>query len=268
MGWAVPGRPRLRMLQFRRALVALLLCTWCMAGLAYAQTGSAAQVVEAQGSVSLYRDNQEWALFPGDSVQLGQTIITGPDGFATLEVSDGSSFLVYPDSKVVFRKNPGSLRDLIDLFLGRVKIHINRLGGEPNPTRVYTPTAVISVRGTTFEVSVDESEVTTVFVVEGSVGVRHQLLPSSRETVLEAGQSVVVDPLVPLAKAGVDGAGIANAAEDVVRVAASLWRRIGQGSPGGGGGAPSTGGGTTPPLPTDEKAPAPPPPPPPPPPSQ
>ncbi|MDA0207347.1 MAG: FecR family protein [Acidobacteria bacterium] len=250
------------MLPIRRALVALLLCTWCMAGLAYAQTGSAAKVVEAQGSVSLFRDNQEWVLFPGDPVQLGQTIITGPDGFATLEVSDGSSFLVYPDSKVVFRKNPGSLRDLIDVFLGRVKVHINRLGGEPNPTRVYTPTAVISVRGTTFEVSVDESEVTTVFVVEGTVGVRHQLLPSSRETVLEAGQSLVVDPLVPLAKAGVDGAGIANAAEDVVRVAASLWRRIGRGSSGGGGGAPGAGGGTTPPLPTDEKAPAPPPPPP------
>lgn len=258
---AVPGRLRLRMLQFRRALVALLLCTWCMAGLAYAQTGAAAQVVEAQGAVSLLRDNQEWALFPGNLVQLGQTITTGPDGFATLEVSDGSSFLVYPDSKVIFRKNPGSLRDLIDVFLGRVKIHINRLGGEPNPTRVYTPTAVISVRGTTFEVSVDDSEVTTVFVVEGSVGVRHQLLPSSRETVLEAGQSLVVDPLVPLAKAGVDGSGIAHAAEDVVRVAASLWRRIGRGSPGGGSGS-GAGGGTTPPLPTDERAPDPPPPPP------
>ncbi len=267
MGLAALGRLRLRMLQLWRAVAALLLCMLCTAGLAYAQTPSAAaQVVEAQGSVSLLRDNQEWALFPGDSVQLGQTIITGPDGFATLQVSDGSSFLVYPDSKVVFRKNPGSLRDLIDLFLGRVKIHINRLGGEPNPTRVYTPTAVISVRGTTFEVSVDESEVTTVFVVEGSVGVRHQLLPSSRETVLEAGQSLTVDPLVPLAKAGVDGAGIANAAEDIVRVAASLWRRLGgRGSSGGGAGVPgSGGGGPQPPLPTDEKAPEAPPPPPPP----
>jgi hypothetical protein len=249
------------MLPSRRVLVAVWLCTWCMAGAAYAQMGTAAQVVEAQGQVSLWRDNQEWALFPGNLVQLGQTIITGPDGFATLEVSDGSSFLVYPDSKVVFRKNPGSLRDLIDVFLGRVKIHINRLGGEPNPTRVYTPTAVISVRGTTFEVSVDESEVTTVFVVEGTVGVRHQLLPSGKETVLEAGQSLVVDPLVPLAKAGVDGAGIANTAEDVVRVAASLWRRIGQRSPGG---TPSASGGGAPPpsLPTDDKSPDPPPPPP------
>ena len=236
-----------------------------MVASAYGQVNSAAQVVEAQGQVSLWRDSQEWALFPGDAVQLGQTIITGPDGFATLEVSDGSSFLVYPDSRVVFRKNAGSLRDLIDIFLGRVKIYINRLGGEPNPTRVFTPTAVISVRGTTFDVSVDDREVTTVFVHEGAVAVRHQLLPSSRETLVEEGQSLVVDPLTPLAKSGVDGAGIAGAAEDVVRIAASLWRHIG-GSPGGGGGAPSAGGagGGAPPLPTDEKAPEPPPPPPPP----
>lgn len=252
-----------KMLPIRRALIAIWLCTWCMAGALYAQVDSAALVMEAQGQVSLLRGTQEWALFPGDAVQLGQTIITGSDGFATLEVSDGSSFLVYPDSRIVFRKNPGSLRDLIDVFLGRVKIHIQRLGGEPNPTRVYTPTAVISVRGTTFEVTVDETETTTVFVHEGSVGVRHQLLPSRQETVLEAGQSLVVDPLTPLAKSGVDGAGIAGAAEDVVRVAASLWRRLGQ-RPGGGGSVPSggTGGGPGPPLPTDEKAPDPPPPPP------
>ena len=93
-----------------------------MVGSVYAQANSAAQVVEAQGQVSPWRNNEEWALFPGDAVQLGQTIITGPDGFATLEVSDGSSFLVYPDSRVVFRTNAGSLRDLIDIFLGRVKI--------------------------------------------------------------------------------------------------------------------------------------------------
>lgn len=231
----------------------------------HAQTSTAAEVIEAQGQVSLWRDGQEWALFPGNSVQLGQTIITGEDGFATLEVYDGSSFLVYPDSRVVFRKNPGSLRDLIDVFLGRVKIHINRLGGEPNPTRVYTPTAVISVRGTTFDVSFDAEEITTVSVYEGSVGVRHQLLPSGGETVLEEGESLQVYPLAPLAKNGVDGAGVAKVAEEVVRVAASLWQRLG-GRPGSGGGTASPGGSTgggSPPLPTDEKAPDPPPPPPP-----
>jgi hypothetical protein len=252
------------MLPSRRALLGVWLCTGCMVASAYAQTSTAAQVVEAQGQVSLWRDGQEWALFPGNAVQLGQTIITGTDGFATLEVSDGSSFLVYPDSRVVFRKNPGSLQDLIDVFLGRVKIHINRLGGEPNPTRVYTPTAVISVRGTTFDVTVDDSEVTTVFVFDGLVGVRHQLLPSGGETLLSEGQSLVIHPLAPIAKDGVDGVRVAKAAEDVVRIAASLWRRLG-GRPGGGGGttAPgSAGGGGSPPLPTDEKAPAPPPPPP------
>ncbi len=190
-----------------------------------AQT-AAATVVEAQGSVSVLRDTQEWALFPGDAVDVGQTIVSGPDGWATLTVSDGSSFLVYPNSRVVFRKNPGNLRDLIDIFLGRVKIHIERLGGQPNPTRIFTPTAVISVRGTTFDVAVGEDEVTTVSVEEGLVGVRHKLLPSNDETLVPEGHSLVIDPYTPLAKSSMDGVQAAKMGEDALRIFASIWQRV------------------------------------------
>jgi len=55
---------------------------------------------------------------------------------------------------------------------------IEKLGGEPNPHRVFTPTAVISVRGTIFDVAVNEYETTVVSVSEGLVGVRHRLLPA------------------------------------------------------------------------------------------
>ncbi len=242
-------------------IVGLFLCG--MGAPSYAQIDSAATVIEAEGSISVLRDAQEWALFEGDAVEVGQTIISGADGWATLAVSDGSSFLVYPNSRVVFRKNPGSLGDLIDIFLGRVKIHIERLGGEPNPTRIYTPTAVISVRGTTFEVAVEDNEVTTVSVEEGLVAVRHALMPSNRETLVSAGQSLIVDPYQPLAKSGVDGIRAAEFGEDALRVFASIWRRLGNRG-GDGGGSSSGGGGTPPPLPTDEEAPTPPPAPPPP----
>ena len=236
-----------------------------MAAVSHAQTSAAATVVEADGAISVLRDAQEWALFAGDDVEVGQTIISGSDGWATLAVSDGSSFLVYPNSRVVFRKNPGSLRDLIDIFLGRVKVHIERLGGQPNPTRIYTPTAVISVRGTTFEVEVEDSEVTTVSVEEGLVGVRHKLIPSNKETLVSAGQSLIVDPYSPLAKSGMDGVKAAQIGEDALRVFASIWRRLGNRGGSGGGSGPTTGGGgSTTPLPTDEEAPAPPPAPPPP----
>ncbi len=165
---------------------------------------AAAKVITLTGQVSVLRDSQPWALNIGDSVQAQQVILTGPDGYAKLQTSDGSTFEVYPSSNVIFRKNPGNFRDLLDLFVGRVKIHIQRLGGEPNPNRIMTPTAVISVRGTIFDVSInDDDETTIVSVEEGSVEVRHALKPGSPR-IVNAGESVHVYRDEPLAKSLVD----------------------------------------------------------------
>ena len=78
---------------------------------------SAAAVLSSGGRVSVIRDSTEWALFDGSTVQVGELIVTGEDGFAHLQVADGSSFTVYPNSQVIFRKNPGSLKDLLDQWL-------------------------------------------------------------------------------------------------------------------------------------------------------
>ena len=226
---------------------------------------TAAQVVKAEGQVSILKDDEPWALFEGQSVQTGQTIITGDDGFAELQVSDGSTFFVFPNSHVVFRKNPGNLRDLLDVFLGKIKVHIQRFGGQPNHNRIFTPTAVISVRGTTFDVEVDANETTVVLVDEGVVGVTHRLLPDAEELELRDGEGIVVYADAPLAKAGFDKVKAANMAGDLGRQMAYIWSRIGR--PGGGGGTGGVpvpgGGGGGGPLPGDTEAPEPPPPPPP-----
>ncbi len=177
----------------------------CSAQLFPAAGDSAAKVISLKGQVSVLRDSEPWALNLGDLVQIQQVIVTGPDGYADFQVSDGSNFEVYPNSNVVFRKNPGNLRDLLDLFVGRVKIHIQKWGGQPNPNRVLTPTAVISVRGTTFDVSVDDDdETTTVSVEEGTVDVRHALKPGGGTKTLNAGESIHVYRDQPLAQSGVD----------------------------------------------------------------
>ncbi len=114
----------------------------CSAQLFPVSPEAAAKVLTMSGQVSVLRDSdsEPWALNVGDSVQAQQVIVTGPDGYAKFQTSDGSTFEVYPSSNVTFRKNPGSLRDLLDLFVGRIKVHIQRLGGEPNPNRIMTPT--------------------------------------------------------------------------------------------------------------------------------
>jgi ferric-dicitrate binding protein FerR (iron transport regulator) len=169
----------------------------------YAQNG-AAKVVTLNGQVSVLRDASPWVLNVGDSVQLRQIIVTGPDGYALFQISDGSTFEVFPNARVVFRENPGSWRDLLDLLLGRVKVHIQKLGGQPNYNRVRTPTAVISVRGTIFDVAIeDEDDTTLVSVEEGQVGVQHLLRPGP-ERILNPGESIRVFRNQALAQTAVD----------------------------------------------------------------
>jgi len=112
----------------------------------------------------------------GDTIATQQVVITGPDGYAEFQVADGSHFEVFQNSRVIFRNNPGDWRDLLDVLIGKVKVQIEKLGGLPNPNKVRTPTAVISVRGTVFDVNVEDDDATTlVLVEEGQVEVRHLL---------------------------------------------------------------------------------------------
>ncbi len=185
-------------------------------------SGYSAKVIELTGRVSVLRDATPWALNVGDLVQVQELILTGPDGQAKFEVSDGSTFEVYPNSRVVFRKNPPNWRDLLDVLVGRVKVHIEHLYG-PNPNRIQTPTAVISVRGTIFDVSVaDDSEATEVDVEEGVVDVRHAMLPGRTKT-LTAGESYIVYRNVPIAASRFDKGDLARRSIRMVVDAISTW---------------------------------------------
>lgn len=197
------------MMPSNRALVLVFLIAAtslvCSAQLFPQSNEAAAKVISLTGQVSVLRDAEPWALNVGDLVQTQQVIVTGSDGMAKFQVSDGSEFEIYPNSNVVFRKNPGSWRDLLDIFVGRVKIHIQKLGGQPNPNRILTPTAVISVRGTTLDVSVDDDdESTTVSVEEGTVDVRHALRPGGGTKTVNAGETLHVYKDQPLAQSAID----------------------------------------------------------------
>ncbi len=191
----------------------------------------AAKVLSMQGRVSVLRGSLPWGLSPGDAVGPKEGIVTGPDGAAMFEVNDGSTFTVYPNSRVTFR-NDYSPTNLLELLLGRIKVHIQRWGGQPNNTGISTPTAVISVRGTTFDVVVEDDDSTQVDVQEGEVWVRHALFYNERPRILRDGDSLRVTRTAPLAKARVDKGMIfgraARAGLDAVDTI--LWRgRAGSG---------------------------------------
>jgi len=247
---------------FWASLVAAGLALLCVSPLA-AQTQPAGTVAAAAGQVSVLRHGEMWALSSGHSVRVGEMIVTGPDGMVSLEITDGTTFAVYPNSRVVFRSNPGNWRELVEVFLGRVKVHIQSFGGRPNPYRVHSPTAVISVRGTVFEVAVDSDSVTWIGVDEGAVSVEHRLLPGKAVS-LSAGESLQVFPNSTLAAARTNKLGLAARTAEVFRDLLYVIHRVGNRPSGaGGGGLPGDKGAPpSPPPPADREAPPPPPPPP------
>jgi len=249
----------------RRAYLVVVLIAvgtaMCSAQIVPLSAEGAAKVISLDGQVSVLRDTTPWALNVGDEVQIRQVIITGPDGSAKFQVSDGSTFEVYPNSNIIFRKNPGNWRDLLDVLVGRVKIHIQKWGGQPNNNRILTPTAVISVRGTTFDVGVeDDDETTVVSVEEGVVDVRHALRPGLTKT-LNAGESLHVYKDQPLAQSTVDKGAVVRRVLQGLRDAAFTMATHSPAHTGVPGGPTLPGNTGAPPPPPAPPPPGPPPPP-------
>jgi hypothetical protein len=222
-----------------------------------------AKVVIQSGQVSAMTASGLKALFPGDSVKPQQIIVTGSDGYAQLQVSDGTTFEVFPNSRVSFREHTGSLSDLLNVWIGRVKVYIQHLNGVPNYNKVSSPTAIISVRGTVFEVAVEDDDGTTfVKVDEGLVDVRNHTAAGDPVS-LRPGDSIRVFKNQPLAVRKIDrGVGnvIVRAAQqalyEVVLHPQSGGGIIPGGASGGGSGSGNgdtgkggNGGTTTPPGP-------------------
>jgi ferric-dicitrate binding protein FerR (iron transport regulator) len=231
-----------------------------------ASLGGAARVLAMTGQVSVLRDDVPWTVSVGDTIATQQVLITGPDGYAEFQVADGSHFEVFQNSRVIFRNNPGDWRDLLDVLIGKVKVQIEKLGGLPNPNKVRTPTAVISVRGTVFDVNVEDDDATTlVLVEEGQVEVRH-LLRGGEGKLLNQGEWIRVFKNQPIATKFVDrGAVMQRAfrtAMDAVYEAIVNNSGGRTGAPGGTGGGPGGVGDRCPPSnPTCIPPPPPPPPP-------
>jgi len=128
------------------------------------------------------------------TVRIGDELRTGPGGTVMLELPDGSYLVVSENTTLAIQDYwSGNLRSLVNIMVGKVRFYIQRLGGRPNPYRVTTPTALIAVRGTTFDVAMDESQVVEVRCLEGSVTVESVGL-SDREVILEPGRKTLVRP--------------------------------------------------------------------------
>jgi hypothetical protein len=163
----------------------------------YAQNAAVeARVSSVSGSATISGNGQNGTrLARGAILAPGHEIDTRGGGRVVIDLSDGSQVVVLPGSRLVVGdyRNAGSLRELLQITLGRIRVRINRFKNKPNPYRIKSPTASIAVRGTEFEVSVELSGETRVIVLEGAVEVA-SLRDSANPLLAEPGRNVVVRP--------------------------------------------------------------------------
>jgi hypothetical protein len=132
----------------------------------------AATVVEVKGKISFYGPQGEAIAAQRGQVLAPESRIETEKGSVLLNLQDGSQVLVKDHSRIVLKAPNQDKGYYLELLIGKIVNKIQkRLGTNPS-FRMGTPTAVITVRGTRFEVEVSKKPRTHVEVYEGLVEVR------------------------------------------------------------------------------------------------
>ena len=142
-----------------------------------------AMISDFKGKVSIQLPAQAFAAPVRGEVLPPDTTVITDEGRLLLKLSDGSDVLVRPHTKLLLKQPEASGWKYFQIMIGRVRTQIQkRMGGSP-AFQIGTPSAVISVRGTKFDVEVDRRGFTEVDVDEGVVEL---------EAVTGRGESVLI----------------------------------------------------------------------------
>jgi len=156
-----------------------------------------ALVLTRSGDVKLISRSQPgvFTIAPKYRLEPGNEIVTGGTGRVVISLTDGSQFIIQPNSRVRLKefRSANSARELLEILVGRVRVTIRHSGSTANPYRLNSPAASIAVRGTDFLVDVLGSGETSVFVYEGLVEVTSLINPDNKRLVAP-GDRVIVRP--------------------------------------------------------------------------
>ena len=116
-------------------------------------------------------------------------------GQLLLQLADGSQVLVRAHTRLMVQQPSPTDRGYFQLLLGSIRALITKRTGGATPFELGTPSAVIAVRGTKFDVAVDKRQRTAVDVLEGVVEVFGRR--SGRSVLVNAGSSTSVGMNTP-----------------------------------------------------------------------
>jgi hypothetical protein len=146
-----------------------------------------AKVIAANGPVQhAFRNGPLLPLTVGASLVEGDRVQTGHNGFATLELADGSHIALPPDTSLdlaTLRQTvlTGATDRIVNLHSGEVSTEVTHATKKDDRFQIRSPSVVAGVRGTQFRVSYDGAKgATAVEVLDGAVGVDAASLAQGR----------------------------------------------------------------------------------------
>lgn len=174
---------------FDRILLSLVLCL--SAAQLHAQTNvpaplAGAIITDWTGKVEVQLPGKPFAK-PQRGQKLPEgTIIASGDGRVLLTIrSDESKILIRPQTRLVLTQPSSTNWNTLEVLLGRIRLYIQKRTGGAPPFQLGTPSAVVAVRGTRFDVEVNRLGTTEVDVFDGLVEVASQGIK---------GKSILVSP--------------------------------------------------------------------------
>jgi hypothetical protein len=160
------------------------------------QTPAQATVTHAKGNARIKpADGPFRKLEVGDTLTGGETVITGPNSFATIRLADGSVLNQQPSSKLSFGRlaaygKTGMVSTELNLESGRLEANASKQLAPAGGFKVATPVAVAGLRGTAFRLNMaEDGKALRGEVLEGAVGLAAQ----GQEVGVEAGQGTVAE---------------------------------------------------------------------------
>lgn len=137
-----------------------------------------ANVIAKVGYVVIIKNNQKKIPpSPGYQIEPEDIIVSGKDGAATIEFSDGSILSVYPETSLKFNQllqtlDGSVIKARLVVSHGRVDIDVSDDKLKGRRLEIESPSAITAVRGTVFRVGVDNQTSDTVTeVLSGTVDV-------------------------------------------------------------------------------------------------
>ncbi|WP_419689973.1 FecR domain-containing protein [Burkholderia theae] len=137
-----------------------------------------ARVIAVQGTAERASGDAFTALANDATLAEGDRVRTGPNGFVTIKLADGTHMSLPPDSQLDLKSLrrtvlTGTLDREFELTRGSVTSEVTHLKKRDDRFQIRSPSVVAGVRGTYFRVNYDAAgnALTRVEVLDGTVGV-------------------------------------------------------------------------------------------------